>query len=84
MSRDSLSEEDARLRISSQISIETKKSLATHPLCFIDNNGHGDALMSQTIKLKAYLDKSWRPEVFRLCFVSIALCLAVTIWKYFV
>ncbi|XP_067943833.1 dephospho-CoA kinase domain-containing protein-like [Watersipora subatra] len=63
--RNSLTIEQARNRITSQMPLEEKKSMATNNLCLIDNSGSYDDTRSQVLKLKEYLDSKRTTEVIR-------------------
>ena len=65
MTRNNFSKSEAQSRIASQMPLEAKKRMATHDLCLIDNSGSIDNTRAQVMKLKRYLDTSWRTEVIR-------------------
>ena len=82
MARNNLTAEDAKLRISSQIPIAEKKSMVTNPFCLIDNNGPNTCTANQVSMLKQYLDKSWRPEIFRTCLLLTTAYLTKLIFSF--
>lgn len=74
MARNQLTEEEAEQRIGSQMSLDSKRSMVTNPICLIDNSNAVSETKRRVVELKKYLDRSWRPEVLRVVLGS-CLCL---------
>lgn len=73
MARNDFTEVEARDRISSQMPLKDKIRMSTHERCLIDNSGSVEVTRAQVIKLKQYLDDSWRPEMIRAALVLVPL-----------
>jgi len=82
MQRNNYTETEAKQRISSQMPIKEKMSLVTNQCCLIDNNGNPSATQNQVMKLKSYLDSSWRPEVLRCVFLSTVVLVVISLRLY--